>query len=140
MTPSAEVMAADGVIVALYAAARAGVNNAAPPAEVMAATGELLASPARALAPLQGEAPGGAVFDRNGGFVGLVGAAKAPTRIAGVVPQTAWPVVEARKVTAFLEANGVRSEPAPGAGQTRSTADIAAAARASIYPVVCTVQ
>ena len=49
-------------------------------------------------------------------------------------------VIEARKVTSFLEANGVRSEPAQGGGQTRSTADIAAAARASIYPVVCTVQ
>lgn len=131
LAPAAAGPAANISVVVLYQGA-----------ETMTAPGEILGAaaaggPARVLAPLQGAAAGGAVFDRSGALVALAAPLKAPVRVAGVVSQAAWPLVEAPALSAFLAANGVAVKPAAAAGAPQSAADIAASARGALYPVVC---
>ena len=129
-----------GGVVVLYQAARSVAAGAAPVADAMAASGEILTGGKgpRVLAPLQEQAAGGAVFDRDGSFVALVGAGKPLVRVAGVVPQTAWPLVEAPALAAFLAANGVAPQAATAVPKPKNTADISAMARGALWPVVCT--
>ena len=138
--------AANASVVVLYQAARAtppGPASAAPAADAMAASGEVLGAAAagtgsRVLAPLQEQAAGGAVFDRDGALVAIVAAGKPPARVAGIVPQTAWPLVEGPAVAAFLAANGVAPQAVVAAPKPKNTADISAMARGALWPVACT--
>lgn len=135
---SSATPAASANVIVLYQSERPTSGAAAPAADAMAASGEWLASPARVLAPLQEQAAGGAVFDRNGGFVGLVAARKSAVRVAGVVPQAAWPLMDAGKLGMFLTANGVTPAPSTANSAIMSAADIAAGARASLFALICT--
>ncbi len=139
LIPAPAGPAANASLLVLYQAARVGAASAA---DAMAAQGEALppvepGKPARVLAPLQEQAAGGALFDRNGAFVGIVAARKTPVRVAGIVPQSAWPLVDAPALSAFLAANGMALKPAAEPSAPQSAADIAAATRGALYPVVC---
>ena len=139
VAPGAAPAAGASVIVLYQSAARTSAG-AAPAADAMAASGEILAPLAagkgsRVLAPLQEQAAGGAVFDRDGSLVAVVGAGKPPARVAGIVPQTAWPLVDAPALAAFLTASGVATQTA--AAKLHGAADIAAATRGALWPVTC---
>jgi hypothetical protein len=106
---------------------------ASPTSRMVAASGETLAN-SRVLAPLGETSAGGAVFDRTGALIGLVGARTAPTRVAGIVPQTAWPVIPASALAAFVSPATIAGTPLP-VGAT--AADVAAQASGSIVTLVC---
>lgn len=100
-----------------------------------AAPGSAL-GPDRLTAPLQPGASGAPVLDAGGALVGLIGAVSGDQRkVAGVVPATSYPVIPASDVTKAASAPA-GSQAAPAA-QRRSAADIVAALRPSLVPIVC---
>ncbi len=109
-------------------------STGATASRLVAASGEALARGARILAPLEDTSIGGAIFDRKGALLGVIGARAAPVRVAGVVPQTAWPVVPSSTLSAFLAPATVTGSPLPD-GST--AADIVARAGAAILPLSC---
>ena len=84
-----------------------GVIALAPGADgIQAAPGEVQGTDV--IAALQPGSAGAPVLDRSGALVGLVARyPTAPRRIAGVVPPARLPLVPARAVAAFLDAQGV---------------------------------
>jgi hypothetical protein len=111
--------------------------------DAVVAPGEIL-SPAgtsqrkRLLAPIQAEGQGGPVFDRSGAFVGVAGRTEAPRQVAGIVPQRAWPLVEAVGLASVLAAGGIALPAEPvGSGAERGAAELAASVRQSLLPVFC---
>ena len=100
--------------------------------------GQILSAPAgatmgRLLAPLDTTAAGAPVFNRRGEWVGFVGLRTAPTRVAGVVPQTSWPLIPAQSLTAL---QGPAIAAAPAAGEVRAS-DLAARIGSALAPLVC---
>ena len=100
--------------------------------------GQILSAPAgatmgRLLAPLDTTAAGAPVFNRRGEWVGFVGLRTAPTRVAGVVPQTSWPLIPAQSLTAL---QGPAIATAPVAGEVRAS-DLAARIGSALAPLVC---
>ncbi len=116
---------------ALYHAATIGSSS-----QVVLAPGEILMShgAARALAPLEETAIGAPVFDRGGALLGFVGPRNAPVRVAGVVPQTAWPLIPA---SALATLGAALSAPGAAPPQHPAAADIAAVVGPAVLPVVC---
>ena len=101
-------------------------------------TGQILSAPAggaqgRLLAPLDTTAAGAPVFTRRGEWVGFVGLRTAPTRIAGVIPQTSWPLIAVQGLTA-LQAPAIAG--APAAGELRAS-DLASRIGPALAPLVC---
>ena len=100
--------------------------------------GQILSTPAgaamgRLLAPLDTTAAGAPVFNRRGEWVGFVGLRMAPTRVAGVIPQTSWPLIAVQSLTA-LQAPAIAA--APAAGEVRAS-DLAARIGSALAPLVC---
>ena len=100
--------------------------------------GQILSAPAggaqgRLLAPLDTTAAGAPVFNRRGEWVGLVGLRTAPTRVAGVIPQTSWPLIAVQGLSA-LQAPAIAA--APAAGEVRAS-DLAARIGPALAPLVC---
>ena len=100
--------------------------------------GHILSAPAgatmgRLLAPLDTTAAGAPVFNRRGEWVGVVGLRTAPTRVAGVVPQTSWPLIPAQSLTAL---QGPAIAAAPAVGEVRAS-DLAARIGSALAPLVC---
>jgi hypothetical protein len=90
------------------------------------------------LAGLQEGAAGSLVFDRSGGWRGSVAAATSvPRKVAGIVPQAKWPVVDAAAIEDFLSQAGIRLPAAAANGPGRTAANIAGAASASLVEVRC---
>ena len=138
---SLNVAAKAGPVVALQHAARASAAPTPPqqqPAtDLTVAPGEWLAT-ARVLAPLQAGGAGAAIFDRSGAFIGVAGRLSAtPRLVAGVVPQSSNATISGSQIAAFLEPAGVKLSASSATGD-KTAGEIAAAARASILPVVCT--
>ena len=95
------------------------------------------ASTLRVFAGLQKGAGGSPAFDRQGKVVGLVaGSAPEPRLVAGVAPQTSWPMVSAAAVARFL-GETVPAAPAGASAEPLSAGQIAALAKASVLPVEC---
>ena len=100
--------------------------------------GQILSAPAggamgRLLAPLDTTAAGAPVFNRRGEWVGFVGLRTAPTRVAGVIPQTSWPLIAAQGLTA-LQAPAIAG--ASAAVEVRAS-DLAARIGPALAPLVC---
>lgn len=100
--------------------------------------GQILSAPTaaamgRLLAPLDTTAAGAPVFNRRGEWVGFVGLRTAPTRVAGVIPQTSWPLIPAQSLTA-LQAPAIAGSPA--AGEVRAS-DLAGRIGPALAPLVC---
>jgi len=100
--------------------------------------GQILSAPAgatmgRLLAPLDTTAAGAPVFNRRGEWVGFVGLRTAPTRVAGVIPQTSWPLIAMQGLSA-LQAPAIAV--APAAGEVRAS-DLAARIGPALAPLVC---
>lgn len=91
------------------------------------------AAPMRLLAPLEANAAGAPAFNRRGEWVGFVGLATAPMRIAGVVPQTTWPLVPAQALAALL---APATPSAPIFDEARAS-DMAARIAPSLAPLTC---
>jgi Putative peptidoglycan binding domain len=91
------------------------------------------------LAGLQEGASGSLIFDRNGRWRGSVAAATSvPRKVAGIVPQTKWPVVDADAMVEFLHQAGIGLPVAADTtGPARIAADIASASAASLLEVRC---
>jgi peptidoglycan hydrolase-like protein with peptidoglycan-binding domain len=86
---------------------------------------------------LQNGANGSLVFDRNGVWRGAVAPMPvALRRVAGIVPQAKWPVVDAAGIAEFLDRAGFH-QPAAAAPENHTTAAIAAAAADSLSEVWC---
>jgi len=118
------------------------VGFLALPADQLAVTpaDALKTDPDRAwiLAGLQESAGGGLIVDRSGRWRGAVAAATAvPRKVAGIVPQAKWPVVDAAAIVDFLSQAGIRLTATPAAGPARTAAEIAAATSASLVEVTC---
>jgi hypothetical protein len=90
-------------------------------------------APLRFLAPLDANAAGAPVFNRRGEWVGFVGVATAPVRIAGVVPQTTWPLAPVQSLAA-LQAPSIA--PGPVLEDVRAS-DLAARVAPSLVPLTC---
>ena len=114
-----------------------------PDAEAAVAPGDILSSTGpsqrkRVLAPVQAEGQGAPVFDRSGALVGLAGRTQAPRQVAGIVPQRAWPLLEPAVLSGLLSAGGISmSGSEAGTREDRSAADLAAAVKPSLVPVLC---
>ena len=91
------------------------------------------AAPMRLLAPLEANAAGAPAFNRRGEWVGFVGLATAPMRVAGVVPQTTWPLVPAQALAALL---APATPSAPIFDEARAS-DMAARIAPSLAPLTC---
>jgi peptidoglycan hydrolase-like protein with peptidoglycan-binding domain len=92
----------------------------------------------RVRAGLQEGAAGSLIFDRSGRWRGAVAAATSvPRKVAGIVPQAKWPVVDAATIVDFLSQAGIRLPAAPANAAGRTAADIAGAASASVVDVRC---
>lgn len=90
----------------------------------------------RVTAPLQPGASGAPVLDMSGALVGLVGTVSGDQRkVAGIVPATGYPMVPAAGIAKAAPALA-QQQTAPAA-QKRSAADIVAALRPSLVPIVC---
>ena len=128
-------------VIVLFETAAAATDK--PASELVAAAGETLAplsatETARIAAPLQGPATGAAVFDRSGALVGLVAAVpKMPRGVAGIVPSSAYSLVAAPALDAFLGSAEPAAKAPAEPGAIRTAAEIAGEAGSSILPVVC---
>ena len=121
--------ATEGDVLAFFMAA------SAPRATGVAlAPGALLGGGARVLAPVDETGPGGVVFDRHGALAGLIGQRMAPTRVAGITPQSAWPLISATALSAFIAPAIL---PAGQKMEAPATADIAARATKSLTTLSC---
>ncbi len=90
----------------------------------------------RVTAPLQPGASGAPVLDMSGALVGLVGTVSGDQRkVAGIVPATSYPMVPAADLAKAAAAPAVSQTAAPT--QKRRAADIVAALRPSLVPIVC---
>ncbi len=133
-----------GPVVILQQSAKAGPAPAAPVAapatDLVVAPGDWMIGETgapRLLAPLQPGASGAAIFSRAGTLVGLAAAQKsAPRLVAGIAPQSTSTVLTGEAVNAFLQSANASPRAASPAAGDKSAADIAAAARASVLPVV----
>jgi len=139
LAPAAQAPAGGDTVVALFVS-----QLTARDADMAVASGQYLApaaagAPPRLVAALQGNIGGTAVFDRSGRWVALAGApASEPRRIAGIIPQSAWALVPAAAISAFLDGAGVKPAAAAAAADGNQTAgDITTARRRSILPVTC---
>jgi hypothetical protein len=140
IAPAAQALAGGETVVALFVS-----QLTARDAEISVATGEYLApvsasAPPRLIAALQGNIGGTAVFDRSGRLIALAGApATEPKRIAGIIPQSAWGLVPAAAMTAFLDGAGVKPAAAvvASANSNQTAGDIAGVRRRSILPLTC---
>jgi peptidoglycan hydrolase-like protein with peptidoglycan-binding domain len=89
----------------------------------------------RIFAGLQKGAGGSPAFDRQGRVVGLVaGSAPEPRLVAGVAPQTSWPMVGAAAVARFV---GETPTAPPPAAEPLTAGRIAALAQGAVLPVEC---
>ena len=100
--------------------------------------GQILSAPGsaaqgRLLAPLDTTAAGAPVFNRQGEWIGFIGLRTAPTRVAGVVPQTSWPLIPAQGLAA-LQAPAIAA--APVGGEVRASA-LATRLGPALAPLVC---
>ena len=136
------VVLQQAAIVRASSAAIPAAAQATPSTDMLVAPGEW--SPAstggapRLLAPLQPGAAGAAVFSRSGALIGLVGNMKtAPKLVAGIAPQTTTPGIAGEAVAAFLQTASVAIKPPAAVSGDKGAADIAAAAKGSILPLVC---
>jgi peptidoglycan hydrolase-like protein with peptidoglycan-binding domain len=139
IAPAAQALAGGETVVALFVS-----QLTARDAETSVATGAYLApvsasAPPRLVAALQGNIGGTAVFDRSGRLIALADApASEPKRIAGIIPQSAWALVPAATITAFLDGAGIKPVTASASANANQTAgDIAAARGRSILPLTC---
>ena len=139
ITPAARAPAGGDTVVALFVS-----QWGARGAETSVATGDYLApvatgAPPRLVAALQGNIGGSAVFDRSGALVAMARApSSAPRRIAGIIPQSAWALVPAAAISAFLDAAGVKPAAAAATTNGKSTAGEVAALRGrSIAALTC---
>ena len=109
--------------------------------------GRIAASPASAsgetkrpaiVAALDQSASGGPLFDRTGRLVGLVApVADAPRRVGGVALASAYPVIEADAVGAFLGGGALLPEAASTASAPMSAGAIAEREKGAVAPVFC---
>jgi hypothetical protein len=89
-------------------------------------------------AAVQDGVGGAAVFDRSGSWMGVVAQPpQEPRRIAGVIPQSAWPIVPADAVLSFLSASGVKLETGMITTVEKSAGDIASANAPALLAVSC---
>ncbi len=94
--------------------------------------------PWRVSAAVQDGVGGAAVFDRSGSWMGVVAQPpQEPRRIAGVIPQSAWPIVPADAVLSFLTASGVKLETGVITTVEKSAGDIASANAPALLAVSC---
>jgi peptidoglycan hydrolase-like protein with peptidoglycan-binding domain len=121
--------ATEGPALAFFIPANAPRAN-----NVALAPGELVGGGARVLAPVDENGPGGLVFDRHGALAGIVGQRVAPTRVAGVTPQAAWPLISTAMLSAFI---APASLPTGARWDAPATADIAARAAKSLTTLSC---
>ncbi|MDB5532617.1 MAG: putative peptidoglycan binding protein [Hyphomicrobiales bacterium] len=138
LAPAAQTPAGGETVVALFVS-----QLTAGDAQLSVATGDYLApvsagAPPRLVAALQCYIGGTAVFDRSGRLVALAGApATEPRRIAGIIPQSAWALVPATAITAFLDGAGVKPSATAPANANQTAGDIAGTRRRSILPLTC---
>ncbi|MDF2119817.1 peptidoglycan-binding protein [Roseiarcaceae bacterium H3SJ34-1] len=139
LAPAAQVPAGGETVVALFVS-----QLTARDAETSVATGAYLApasasAPPRLVAALQGNIGGTAVFDRSGRLIALAAAPTTePKRIAGIIPQSAWALIPAAAITAFLDGAGVKPVAVDASASNNQTAgDIAGARRRAILPLTC---
>ncbi len=134
--PIASAMASgDAGAEALIVFENVGGGGAAP----FVSVGRILSSPngaavGRLLAPLDSTAAGAPVFNRRGEWIGFVGLRTAPTRVAGVVPQTSWPLIPVQGLAA-LQAPAIAAA-APATGEARAS-ELAARLGPALAPLVC---
>ena len=121
--------AAEGPALAFFIPANTARANSAA-----LAPGELVGGGSRVLAPIDETGGGGLVFDRRGALLGLIGQRMAPTRVAGVTPQAAWPLISAADLSSFI---APASLPAGARWDTPATADIATRAANSLTTLSC---
>jgi hypothetical protein len=113
-------------------------------AEPAVAPGEILSSTSggqgdRVLAPLQAEGQGAPVLSRAGVLIGLAGRLQTPRRVAGVVPQQAWPLISPAALTTLVGAgSALHPQENSGAAAERTAANLAQSVRSNLYPVLCT--
>ncbi|GGC54759.1 hypothetical protein GCM10010994_12110 [Chelatococcus reniformis] len=136
---SREPAAGDSLAVAGFAEAPAAASGgpSVPTLGVASATVATEQPALRIIAPLQAQAGGSPVVDRRGQLVGIVAAAAAPRRIAGVVPQTSYAVVPAATIAAFLTAAGVAPAAAEATADGLTAGTIAAAWAPALVAVEC---
>ena len=135
--PTTRAPAAEADVFALFAA-QAGAG-----ASVSLAPGRLIApasagAPWRVSAAVQDGVGGAAIFDRSGALIGLIAQPpQEPRRIAGVIPQAAWPLTPSAQILAFLTAANVKLDTSDAATGDRSAGDIAGANAAALLAVSC---
>ena len=113
-------------------------NVSAGGAAPFVSAGQILSAPSsaaqgRLLAPLDTTAAGAPVFNRQGEWIGFIGLRTAPTRVAGVVPQTSWPLIPAQGLAA-LQTPAIAA--ASVGGEVRASA-LAARMGSALAPLAC---
>jgi hypothetical protein len=134
--PASRAPSEADVFVLFAAQAGQGASVSLTPGRTMAPTAA--SGPWRVSAAVQDGVGGAAVFDRSGSWMGVVAQPpQEPRRIAGVIPQSAWPIVPADAVLSFLSASGVKLETGMITTVEKSAGDIASANAPALLAVSC---